>query len=352
MADREAKRKAVGLLSGGLDSTLAIKLVQEQGIDVVALNFSTIFCRCNRKGGCGSEAYRVTRELGLPLKVITLTDEYLEVVKRPKHGYGQGLNPCLDCRILMFKKAKAHMLQIGASFLVTGEVLGQRPMSQHRRAIRLIERESDLEGFILRPLSAKHFPPSIPEREGWVDREKLLDLTGRSRKPQMKLAEELQIWEYPCSAGGCLLTDLSFAARMRDLMEFKPGFGLHDVRLLKVGRHFRLAERARLVVGRSRAENEIIHSLAEEGDLLLRAEEVVGPTSLLRGMYDEGLIALAASITARYSDMDGMPTAKIGFGKGNGPFQGSLVVRPIAHESLDALRIGDRRIVKPTPGKG
>lgn len=340
------KRKAVGLLSGGLDSTLAIKLVHDQGIEVLALNFFSIFCRCNRKGGCGTAAYRVTHETGIPLKVITLKGEYLEIVKRPKYGYGQGMNPCIDCRILMFRKAKAFMEEKAASFIVTGEVLGQRPMSQHRRAIQIIERESGLEGLILRPLSAKHFPPSIPEREGWVNRERFLRFSGRSRKPQMELAEELGIWEYPCSSGGCLLTDPNFSARMRDLMEFNPDFDLRDIRLLKLGRHFRLAKRARLIVGRSQDENETLHSLAGEEDLLFRTEGVVGPTSLLRGIYNDELVSLAAAITARYSDIDGMPMVKVGFCKGKASFNHSLLVRPIENKDLDNLRVGHR----PKPG--
>ena len=195
-----SERKAIALLSGGLDSTLAVKLVLDQGIQVEALNYVTPFCQCNRKGRC--EAARVADEFGIPCKTIAVTDEFFELIRHPKHGYGSGMNPCLDCRILMFSRARQRMEETGADFVFTGEVLGERPMSQRRDAMRIIERESGLEGRLLRPLSAKLLPPTHPEQEGLVDREKLLSISGRSRKPQMALAKELGIYDYPCPAGG------------------------------------------------------------------------------------------------------------------------------------------------------
>jgi tRNA-uridine 2-sulfurtransferase len=195
------KRKAIALLSGGLDSTLAVKVLLDQGVEVEALNFTSPFCTCTGKNaGCKSEAVRVAEEFKIPIKVMHKGAEYLEILRNPKHGYGKGMNPCIDCRIYLLRKAKEYMQESGADFVFTGEVLGQRPMSQRRDTLNVIERESGLKGLLLRPLSAKHFEPTIPEIEGWVDREKLLSIHGRSRKEQMDLAAELDVKNYPWPA--------------------------------------------------------------------------------------------------------------------------------------------------------
>ena len=232
------KHKAIALLSGGLDSTLAVRLILDQGIEVQALSFVTPFCTCNRKGRC--EAKKVAVEFGIPIRTVALTEEFFPLLRNPKHGYGRGMNPCLDCRILMFSLAKENLEEMGAEFVLTGEVLGQRPMSQHLRAMRIIDRESGLEGRVLRPLSAHLLPPTMPERQGIVQREKLLGIRGRSRREQMALARGYGIADYPCPAGGCRLTEPGFARRMRDLVAHRMDFDLNDVSLLKVGRHFRL----------------------------------------------------------------------------------------------------------------
>lgn len=293
--------KAIALLSGGLDSTLAVKVVLEEGIEIVALNFFSPFCLCNRKTGCKSIAKKITDEFGIELKVIYLGEEYIEIVKNPGHGYGKNLNPCIDCRILMLRHAKEFMQEIGASFIVTGEVLGQRPMSQYRAALKTIEKESGLEGLILRPLSAKLLPQSIPEKEGWVDRERLLEISGRSRRPQMALAKDYKISDYACPAGGCLLTDRGFANRMRDLMTHSE-ITLDDIQLLKVGRHFRLSSSCKLIVGRNKEENERLLGLARQGDLCFSPVEAKGPVGIGRGSFDNGNIEKSVSIIARYCD--------------------------------------------------
>ncbi len=203
--------KAVSLISGGLDSGLATRLMLELGVELVALNFRSPFCLCNKRGGCSFEAKNLSDRLGIGLKVVSVFDEFVEIVKNPPHGYGSNLNPCIDCRILMFKTAKKFMQEIGASFIVTGEVLGQRPMSQKSPTLRLIEKESGLEGLILRPLSAKLLPETIPEKNGWVNREKLLSISGRGRKEQISLVKEFEMGDYPCPSGGCLLTDPCFS---------------------------------------------------------------------------------------------------------------------------------------------
>src|SRR4030043_1004028 len=223
--------KAIALLSGGLDSTLAARLVLDQGIELEALNFMTVFCTCPNKGATCLASQKAVETLGIPLKVFNVSEEYLNVVRNPKHGYGSNMNPCIDCRIFMLKKAKVYMEESGASFIITGEVLGQRPMSQRRDAMRLIEKEAGLEGLILRPLSAQFLPVTLPEKEIWINRETLLGIQGRSRKPQMKLADHYGIRDYPCPAGGCLLTDPQFANRMKDLMLYSPNFSLNDVHL-------------------------------------------------------------------------------------------------------------------------
>jgi tRNA U34 2-thiouridine synthase MnmA/TrmU len=303
--------KAVTLLSGGLDSTLAAKVVMEQGIELEALNFMTLFCTCTHRGATCLASQKAVETLGIPLRVFNVSEEYLSVVKDPSHGYGKNMNPCIDCRIFMLKKAKAYMQDSGAAFIVTGEVLGQRPMSQRKDAMRLIEKEAELEGFILRPLSAHVLPMTIPEKEGWVDREKLLNFQGRSRKPQIKLAEHYGIRDYPCPAGGCLLTDPGFAKRMKDLMLHKPDFSLNDVHLLKVGRHFRLSDGVKLVVGRNEEENQKIETFSQSGDILFRISGLPGPLSLLRGKVNEEDIEKAAAVTAHYSKAKDLGNAEV-----------------------------------------
>ncbi|NQU03602.1 MAG: 7-cyano-7-deazaguanine synthase, partial [Syntrophaceae bacterium] len=196
------QRKAIALLSGGLDSTLAVRLMIEQGIEVTAVHFTSVFCNCTpRKAGCKMQARKMSEEMDIPIRVIHKGADYMKMVEKPRHGYGSGMNPCIDCRIYMLRKVRELMPEMGASFIITGEVLGQRPMSQRRQTIRLIERESGLEGLIMRPLSALHFEPTLPEREGIVDRRKLLNMSGRTRKPQIALAADLGVKDYPCPAG-------------------------------------------------------------------------------------------------------------------------------------------------------
>jgi tRNA U34 2-thiouridine synthase MnmA/TrmU len=277
--------------------------------------------------------------LGIPLKVLNVSEEYLGVVKDPKHGYGRNMNPCIDCRIFMLKKAKAHMEDSGAAFIVTGEVLGQRPMSQRKDVMRLIEKEAGLEGFILRPLSAKVLPATVPEREGWVDREKLLKIQGRSRKAQMGLAENYGIHDYPCPAGGCLLTDPGFAKRMKDLMVHDPDFSLNDVHLLKMGRHFRFSPGAKLVVGRQEEENQKIQTFAQREDILLRVPSFPGPLSLLRGKLDDKDIEKAAAITAHYSKAKDLRNIEVTYKGPDEDHPQSLLASPISRGEIEKWMI-------------
>lgn len=286
------------LLSGGLDSTLAAKLIQEQGIEVVAINFKSPFCLCG-KGGCGAAG--MAKQLGIPLKTVAIGEEYLEVIRNPKHGYGKNMNPCIDCRIFMIKKAKEMLKEFRASFLFTGEVLGERPMSQHRKALEIIEKETGLEGRILRPLSAKFFPETEAERKGWVDRERLLDIRGRSRKRQIQLATALNIQDFPCPAGGCLLTYKEFGIKIKDLFKHNKQVTLKDISLLKVGRHFRLGEN-RIIVGRSEVENKQLMMMKDESDYCFEVPNCGSPITLLQGPKRRIAIQKAAALTLRYSD--------------------------------------------------
>ncbi|MFQ5900813.1 MAG: hypothetical protein ACE5IH_04585 [Thermodesulfobacteriota bacterium] len=296
-------KKAIALLSGGLDSTLAVKMILKQGIEVIALNFTSPFCTCNNgKGGC-SEAMRVARDFGIEMKTIAKGLDYLDVLRHPRYGYGKGVNPCVDCRVYTLKKGKIFMEEKGASFIITGEVLGQRPMSQRRDTLRILERDSGLEGLILRPLSAKHMEPTLPEKTGIVDREKLLNFTGRSRKPQMMLAEALNVIDYPCPAGGCLLTDRDFSRRVRDLLDNNPAPTIKDLHLLKIGRHFRI-NGAKVVVGRKEEENKKIKNLVELGDILVQPHNFPAPTALIRGGEGKGILRLVVGIILKYSHND------------------------------------------------
>jgi len=333
--------KAIVLLSGGLDSTLAAKVVMDQQIELEAINFLTVFCTCTNRGETCLASQKAVDALGISLKVFNVSEEYLDVVKHPKHGYGRNMNPCIDCRIFMMKKAKTHMEASGASFIVTGEVLGERPMSQRRDAMCLIEKEAGLEGFILRPLSAKLLPLSVPEKEGWVDREKLLNIQGRSRKPQISLAENFGIHDYPCPAGGCLLTDPGFAKRMKDLILHDPHFLINDVHLLKIGRHFRFSPRLKLVVGRNEDENQKIQTYAQKEDILLKVKSYPGPLSLLRGESDEMELEKAAAITVRYSKGKDLEKAEVIYKGTEKDFGQTLTVSPPSDAEIKRWMINE-----------
>lgn len=295
-----ARGKAVALLSGGLDSRVAIKMMIDQGIEIEAINFVTPFCTCTSQG-CRSEAREASRQFGVPLKVVNNSEALLEAVKNPKHGYGRGLNPCLDCRIISFRRAAEHMEAVGATFLVTGEVVGQRPMSQRRRAMDLIEAESGLVGKILRPLSAQHFPSTEAEEAGIVDREKLLSISGRGRKEQMALAEEMGINDYPCPAGGCLLTDPGFASRLRELLREFPDPSMPQVTLLKAGRHFRSTVGEWVIVPREDLENRRLQNLRHALAAVLEGVDIGGPVAgVLSATASEQTLVEAAALVARY----------------------------------------------------
>jgi len=287
--------RAMGLISGGLDSILAARLMIEQGIVVVGISFVTPFFSSQ-----GAE--RAAAALGIPLKVLDITDPHLAMLRRPRHGYGNNMNPCIDCHILMLREAGRVMEEEGGAFLFTGEVLGQRPMSQNKGALRTVERESGYAGLILRPLSAQLLPETIPEQEEKVAREQLLGIRGRSRKEQLALAQRYHITEYLSPAGGCLLTDPVFSRRLRDLFGQKDPFQIRDIELLKIGRHLRLAPALKAIVGRNAQDNEKILQLAAPGDDLLKVAEYPGPLCLIPYGGAAEDVKQAASLCVRYSD--------------------------------------------------
>ncbi|MCX7738385.1 MAG: hypothetical protein N2Z80_03080 [Hydrogenothermaceae bacterium] len=262
--------KAVALYSGGLDSTLAIKLIQKQGIDILAVHFYTGFCITETKRRRGEKredgtsyinpALKYAAKYKFPIEIVDISEGYLNVITSPKYGYGSNVNPCIDCRIYMFKKAKEIMEEIGAKFVITGEVLGQRPMSQHLQAMKIIERDSGLEGLVLKPLSAKRLQPTIPEIEGWVDRDKLEGIVGRSRKRQIELLKQLGIDEFEHPGGGCCyLTDENYAKKYREAVKIESRITMEDLTLLTVGRHFRLPAKTKLIVSRNEGENNFLY---------------------------------------------------------------------------------------------
>jgi tRNA U34 2-thiouridine synthase MnmA/TrmU len=324
--------KALALLSGGLDSTLAVKLMLNQGIEVEAINFVTPFCLC--KKGC-SGAAEVAKKFHVPIKVVNVGRDYLRILRNPKYGYGRNMNPCIDCRIFMLQKAKKHAKETGASFIFTGEVLDERPMSQHWKALNIIEKEAGLEGKILRPLSAKLLPKTEAERKGWVDRAKLLDIRGRSRKKQIALATEFAITDYPCPAGGCLLTYKEYANKLRDLFKHKKTVSLKDVQLLKIGRHFRLG-RNKIIVGRNEDENKALVYQRCDGDYYFEAQGCGSPITLLQGSKTKKATETAARLTAYYSDQEeGRVLVKFG----RRSLDQSTVVDIPSEGEVDELRI-------------
>lgn len=280
------KITALVLLSGGLDSILAVKLLQKQGIKVTGLCLVSYFFNAQL-------AKKAAKNLGIKLKIVDFSDQHLAMVKKPKHGYGKIMNPCLDCHILMLEKAKKIMAKEKFNLVATGEVLGERPFSQNKQALKIVERESGLEGYLLRPLSARLLEPTIPEKRGWVNRRKLLAIKGRCRRPQITLAKKWGLPEYPQPAGGCLLTDPQFGQRLKELLEKWPDCHGNDIQLLKIGRHFWAgpasfgkrpgANEDKLVVGRNEQENKDLEKLKRPGDIVIKPRHFPGPTILIRG---------------------------------------------------------------------
>jgi tRNA U34 2-thiouridine synthase MnmA/TrmU len=290
---------------------LAVELVRRQGIEVIAFNVKTPFCV--PKKDRSSEAQQAADQLKVPLKILFVDKDYLRMLRNPKYGYGRNMNPCIDCKIFMIKKARKYAKEIGAGFLFTGEVLGERPKSQHYPALRIIEVDSGLKGKLLRPLSARLLPETEAEKKGLIDRSKLLSIQGRSRKPQFQLAKEYGITCYPSPAGGCLLTCEEYAKKLRDLFGNKKRLTIDDVDLLRVGRHFRLGKN-KIIVGRNQAENKFLTQRKTPSELYFELPNIVGPTTILQGPKSKKAIEWAAKLTAYYSDAE-TAEAKVNYGR-------------------------------------
>ncbi|HDQ04439.1 MAG TPA: DUF814 domain-containing protein [Deltaproteobacteria bacterium] len=286
--------KSIALLSGGLDSMLAAKLVSNLGIDVICLAFTTPFFDSGK-------AKMGAKQINLPLLIEDITQEHLQMLKAPRYGYGKYMNPCIDCHTLMLKNAGKKMEALGADFIITGEVLGQRPMSQTKQSLHIVAKNSGYAEYILRPLSAKLLNPIKAESEGIIDRSKLLGISGRRRKDQMLLAEELGIVKYPPPAGGCLLTDPMFSRRLRDLFAHNEDRQIRDFELLKYGRHFRLEDNTKIIVGRNVKDNMKLHNLTCDDDMTLTMSEFPGPYVIIPYGKEEAT-RRAAALCVRYSD--------------------------------------------------
>ena len=329
--------KALGLLSGGLDSILAVELIRRQGVEVVAFNVKTPFCIPKKDGS--SEAVVAAEQLKVPLKVVCVDKDYVRMLRNPKFGYGRNMNPCIDCKIFMIKKAKEYAGRIGADFIFTGEVLGERPKSQHLPALRIIEEEAGLKGKLLRPLSAKLLPETAAEKKGLVNRNRLLCIQGRSRKPQFDLAREFGITFYPSPAGGCLLTCEEYSKKLRDLFANKKRLSGDDIALLRVGRHFRLGK-SKIIVGRNEAENKLLTQRKTRNEYVFELPDIVGPTVILQGPKTRKAVEWAAKLTAYYSDAESL-TVRVGFGRQ--ALDKFLTVTVPDGAEVEKLRVGYRK---------
>jgi tRNA U34 2-thiouridine synthase MnmA/TrmU len=318
MLGKKPKKKiqliGLGLVSGGLDSLIACLLLKQQGIEIVGLNFKSPFCLCDKvlsHSECGLNLFH--EKLGIKIHSLSKGDDYLELVRNPKFGHGKNLNPCIDCRIYILKKAREFKERINADFIFTGEVLNQRPKSQHLKALKIVEKESGLEKELLRPLSALLLEPTIYEEQGLIDRTKLLGIRGRSRKIQLEFARKHGLLDQYFACGGCLLTDQNFSNRMRDYLKFNKSLKMEDISILKEGRHFRF-HNTKIIVGRNEIDNNILLRLKKPNDLIMEVEDIPGPITIIQGEINEESLKFAASLTLRYSDLKDS-VGKVVYGK-------------------------------------
>ncbi|NFV14412.1 DUF814 domain-containing protein [Clostridium sporogenes] len=324
--------RALAMVSGGLDSILAAKLIKDQGIDVIGICFRSYFF--NEKN-----AEKMTKQIGIPLEVVDFSKAHFQMVKSPKHGYGKNINPCIDCHAMMMRYSGELLKKFNADFIITGEVLNQRPMSQNKASLNVVKKESGYEDKILRPLCAKVLPPTEMELKNLVDREKLLDISGRSRKIQMELAEKWGIIEYPSPAGGCKLTEPNYAKRLKELLKYKENLEERDLQLLKYGRHFRISENCKIISTRTKDEGDIIKNYLSSKDYMFLACDYNGSTVVIIGEPSEIDIKLAAGITGRYSKGKDEDKIKVKYGKVNTDLNNIIEVKPASDDYLKNLII-------------
>lgn len=319
--------KALAMISGGLDSILAAKLIKEQGIEVIGICFRSYFFS-------EESAKKMTKQIGIPLVVVDFSNEHLDMVKNPKHGRGKNMNPCIDCHAMMMNYAGKLLEEYNADFIITGEVLNQRPMSQNRQALNIVKKESGFANKILRPLCAKNLDPTEMELSGLVDREKLLNISGRSRKAQIELAEKWNITEYPSPAGGCRLTEPNYALRLKDLLDYKNEVEEDELSLLRYGRHFRTTNNNKIIVARTKDEGEMIKNYIDTSYYSFHTSDFSGALVLLQGEGTEEDRKLAARISGRYSKGRDEKLVKVKFGKYGSKFNSEIEVEPISDEEL------------------
>ncbi len=322
--------RAIGLCSGGLDSQLAVCVLKAQGIEVEIITYDSPFYN-------PAAAIKAAKQLDVKLHLIDFTEEIVGLVNNPPHGFGKCMNPCIDCHALMFKRAGEMMLEKGFDFIFTGEVLNQRPMSQNRRSLGVVAKDSSFEDLVLRPLSAQLLEPTKPEREGWVDREKLLDLSGRSRKPQFELAKQYGVKEYPTPAGGCRLTEPHYSKRLAELKSHEGLQDSHSLTMLRYGRHFRLGDKVKLILGRNADDNAKIEELIRKHDIVLIPSGIPGPTGILPQNASEQEVAKAASILVSY--IKNRPEDTITLKIKSGTDESTIKTKPIPTEEADELMI-------------
>lgn len=324
--------RALAMMSGGLDSVLAAKLIKDQGIDVIGLCFKSYFF-----GPANAE--RMAKQIDVPLAVVDFSKEHFDMVKKPKHGYGKNMNPCIDCHAMMMRYAGELLEKYDADFIITGEVINQRPMSQNKISLDMVKKESGYSDKILRPLSAKEMTPTEMEVNGLVDREKLLGITGRERKIQMELAEKWNIKDYPSPAGGCKLTEPNYAIRLKELLKHKPNPSEKDLTLLKFGRHFRVTDNAVIISTRTEEENKVIKGIIDQNDFILLARDFNGSMSIIVGDATNEDIEAAAKITARYGKGKNEKTVAIKYGNFNAVLDNIMEVSPASEDELKKYMI-------------
>lgn len=325
--------RALALISGGLDSTLAAKLIMEQGIEVIGICFKSYFFG-------PANAIRMTEQIKLPLEVIDFSEEHFNMTKDPKHGHGKNMNPCIDCHAMMMRYAGELLDKYKADFMITGEVLNQRPMSQNKASLNIVKKESGFSDKILRPLSAKVLPPTEMELNGLVDREKLLDISGRSRKIQMELADKWGIVDYPSPAGGCKLTEPNFAIRLRDLVKYIDKPLERDIQMLKIGRHFRLGEKSKIISTRTGEEALEIKKYLNSSDTAFLIKEFAGSTVVIIGEATKEDIIFAARVAARYSKGKDEKILKVIYGNYGGNYNKFIEVESATEKELKEFMIG------------
>ena len=328
----EVLTRALAMLSGGLDSILAAKLIKDQGIEVIGITYKSYFFD-------EENARRMVKQIDIPLEVVDFSEEHFELVKNPKHGYGKNMNPCIDCHAMMMRYSGELLKKFEADFIITGEVINQRPMSQNAGALNTVKKESGFSDKILRPLCAKLLPPTEMEESGMVDREKLMNINGRSRKVQIELAEKWNIKDYPTPAGGCKLTEPGYSKRLRDLLDNNDEVTPRDMELLRYGRRFRISRNTVIISARTKDEGDLIKPILNSNDTGFIVDKYTGSMVVLVGEATEEGIKLAAAIAARYSKGKDEEKVTVRYGKISKPYNGLVEVTPITDKELEQYMI-------------